>query len=703
MSDQSIRRVLFSSPQRQEGSLVTKTLMKPKEEVRSITPVSTSTSGKRMRGLLSSFTSVPLKDICEASPVPLPVVAAAAAAAAAKRANSADGKQTVEEMVKAAELVLHSHSFRDGEDQKDVSTPVRRKSVTFAEPIQISENRHSLSTRVAVDPQAAESSARGGEEDSKAFEDIPASDVDPEDRDDSFHRFQKSPVRRFVRRLAAPKGLRSPEDSRASTQHTVDASAGSNGREMGLERIPFINNEKTHVERSTLERNEGLKSQRDAFTSDEKVRTKHTTLTKGQQQHRSGMLDSQPLEEKSVSVNHTLSSGSSLHCKPSQNHSKLEPELSSCSGTQTKPREVSQFPSVDENLKSSSTTDSYTKEPRNNQHTSTRSRRKTRLSEVFKLQKSLETAFWTDSRIIRQQTEVIAISDDDTPVTPRGKHSRTPKNEEGASVSKERDKRPSIKKSDSTLSRSTAMSNISLSDCTTAVQRQESGSPSVAFRTRSKTSRATKSKPQRKPKEPQTLQRISNPEKGAIEKSDKSTEGDQKHNQGDTQDEKQDEPRAVKTPRSSKRKFSVPRHLLDLDTGDWSDGLGSSTKGGRKALKTGMITSPNASNSQKSFSNVEADMDLEYECRGALSTENHSDPLRDLEKVKLSNRMWQNFCEGWAVHNDITERAKPEIDSSALSIYVESPFGCEDLVSAFASDFGLHDKDSDSGKLSKCN
>ncbi|KAI0566655.1 hypothetical protein FGB62_7g528 [Gracilaria domingensis] len=651
MSDQPIRRVLFSCPPRPRRFQNLKTILKPKEELRSFKPVATPTSGTKKRKRTNPFESTPLKDICDSSPVPLPIAAAAAAAAAAKHIKNADRKTAVEEMMKAAGQVLNSRSVEEGEESRGPSTPVRRRSVTFAEPVQVREHHQSFTHEDFNEAELADISGADDERGLKAIGSISATEADATNVAQDEKRSHGRPDSPLMHHLTSPENRQQTENRKVGFEHFAEGSAVSNGRETELERITPLDNKKRCVERSPFSCNEEIKSRLTVFSSDEKVGTKHTTFTNDQERRGSEVFDSQPFGE---AESHLPASSHTSRWKATRAQSKLEVKLSSSVGS---PKEVDQSAFQEDSVKSLATTESDTSELGSIQSARKRSPRKRRLSEVLKLQKSLETAFWTDSRLVQGQTEAMVISDDEITVIPRGKNSTTPKKEMEIEVksagSKERSKTRSKNESESMVSRLLSKHDkrrgiVKSAKNATALQGETSSSLCVASRTRSKSGRATMSRLQQKSQNVPLSFNDRSKSRKSVKKTSGATVGTKKGTElTGIQVGKRGEVLAVKTSKSSKRKSSAPQHLSAQDLAEVPENL-----------------SP------------------------TLSSEEQDDPLLDLVKVKLSNKMWQAIEDGWAVHNDITSRARRRLGSYGLPAYqgyFESPF----FGGPWTSTFGL--------------
>ncbi|CAN8072783.1 unnamed protein product [Agarophyton chilense] len=669
-----------------------KTFMKPKEEVRAVHPVATPpTSGTKKRKRLSSFTSPSLKDIYDSSAIPLPVAAAAAAAAAVKSVRGADEQKAVEEMVKAAGQVLHTRSSEGNEERKENSTPVLRKCVTFAEPLQISEAHRPLMNEDLTEPLCTILARDQEEAVSKAFQNTPDQEVDVKDGT-NIHQNHPSSSRKVMHNSTPPDNRKRSEGRKAGFQHVFSTSSSLGDCEIELERMSPGDNEKTCIKRQLFACKEEINPQPNVRSIKMNERAELGTFANDGDCRRSEGFNSHPSEEKLSSQ--IRGSDSATLPKRRRTQPSLELTLSNAFGTNSSLKEAAQFTLKEDSIKSSGTTESDTSDLGNVKRSSRRSHRKPQLSEVLKLQKSLETAYWTDSRLIQRQTEVIVISDSEMEVPRSANNSPSPERNVISTVCKERDKACVKKEPNTRVSTSVKKYNkkqglVKPLQSLSVQRKRKFDSQCVALRTRSSTAKKTRARFQNDNEGSLSVsQGRSKPKQKSVGKSDKSNTIAEVRGTTENQKRNQEESRAVKMPKSSKRKASVPKQLRAQDFLQETELLASD---GTTDVENASGSAKSTFTHPKGVPKLESDVDnidLESDAEN-VSPSSTCDPLQDLVKVKLNKKSWESFREGWAVHNDIMDRANPGIESSSAGEYILSPFGCEDLISAFGSDFGL--------------
>lgn len=160
MADRQIRKVLFTSPQTLELKKSRRTILGPKEELRSLPQRPSPSSGTKRKRSTIALESIALKNICDASPVPLPIAAAAAAVSVSTDSDKilsseSDPKTVALNMRSSKGKLTEGLTQGIGISQEQLSTPTQRKRVTFADAVVIREGYPEFS-RQTLDKRGAD-------------------------------------------------------------------------------------------------------------------------------------------------------------------------------------------------------------------------------------------------------------------------------------------------------------------------------------------------------------------------------------------------------------------------------------------------------------------------------------------------------------------------------------------------------------------
>lgn len=431
---QPLRRVLFDSPSPSVPPKSMQVTLTPKAEVRVVKPISTPTRDPNSTFTpVSSYTPLVFKDLCASSPVPLAVAAATAAAAAAKRVQGDGAGNASESMFKAAELVYKRtvrEAARSSTDIPAASALPNRRNLTYSSATK-SKRSDYTSKKFLRDLAGQKQGDSCNSEVMKpknmhsvlpiaAMSTTPVSD-----------RTTSSRIRivngQSLLPLQQPKFLSKQKPlPLASCETLITCAEPDPGRERPslAFHVPYGENsnaDETGIEQQDLRANMKLTSEIHGNFDDTQVdiSTRVTETQNGLQSEKIPIEKSKNLEwdvpESQAEDQAKLNVGE--HPEGStEEHSKFGKHENKGKVTE---RKFAVKPSKTK-TNSRSRTVQIKKEIHINDSTkrSVQSKRKTRLSEVLKLQKALETAFWTDSKKVQKQTEVIIISDDDENARP---------------------------------------------------------------------------------------------------------------------------------------------------------------------------------------------------------------------------------------------------------------------------------------------
>ncbi|PXF48083.1 hypothetical protein BWQ96_02035 [Gracilariopsis chorda] len=692
MADKQIQRVLFPSPQTAGLKTSRRTILGPKEELRPLPQRPTPSPGTKRRRSIVALTSIPLRKICDSSPVPLPIAAAAAVASA--NANSdkildsvADPTGVETGMKSPAGRLREANTEGMGKSEERPSTPLQQKRVTFSDAVIIREGYPELPEQNQSKP-CAESQTNSGVE--CADESSPGRAEKGSDP----HKMEENAA--TLARHASPVSPAHENERPTSAVHSY-LNEETDALRQDCEDSGFAND--GHGDSGRFQSHQGGYSRIPSTTEQEKEQDFAEITPTCSHVNDTGAIPELPIQPGDNNSGYREAESTDFMDKTSKQESSEE----GMDGAKSRLRK--------RGIEKRENEDCY--------HGTAHVKKRPRLSEVLRLQKSLETAFWTDSRKVRNLREPVVISEDDEPPVSRETRTATPGRKKSPMRRPNTERRLQTQPTRSTQKKKKKSSVLKHTGSPNQAMRERNANDRTGPLTRSRSLNAEQSPifADARDKRQRASQRAAgNTLKRSVEAhgrnrkltrpSRERNEAARHHGVSPVSSESrqsvlvtsedvimqgpvnQEEMRTVVIRKRTKRKSSSPKqfrstpcfeHVRQLpdeeevksaDKGPTTLQLATIARTGHGAEVTNSMENCSPDKDKKSAVDSDArDAKERSDSNRVMETD-----LEVMDFVKLSAKEWANFQIGWDLHMEITSTST-QIDLSKVFEYIQSPFG----------------------------